>query len=207
MKKAVRAVWPILLTAVCLSTAGAGQEWTRFRGPNGTGISMDSGATGNTVGGNNFNGLNAVGSGGGSLNLTIQGNSFATTQTSANDGYAIDIQSGVAGGSTDCLFLDLGDMSAGHTVPANNNTILGSNWVNGVGGHTISLASFQSSQMKLRNLTTFTDAGASAWSAASNTNGGTDAFHLGSNQFGGVGINAQMAGGILQGQNTEQNHY
>jgi hypothetical protein len=92
--------------------------------------------------------------------------------------------SGGAGGDTDCLFANIGDMSAAHTVPANNNTINGNNWVNGPGGNTISLASFNNSHFNLMNLTTFTDAGAAAWTKASNTGGKTDAFHLGTFQFG-----------------------
>jgi hypothetical protein len=146
--------------------------------------------TGNSVSGNNFNGLNVVGSSGAnSLNLTVQNNSFSTTLPGSGPtaaGYAIDISSGVAASDSDCLFVHLGDMSVGHTIPANRNTITGSNW--NFGGSTISLASFQSSQMKLANLPTPTDAGASAWTAASNINGATDAFHLGSNQFAGGAV-------------------
>jgi large repetitive protein len=139
--------------------------------------------TGNNVSGNNVNAMNVVGaSGGNSLNITIQGNTFSTTQTSANDGYALDMTSGGAGGDTDCLFANIGDMSVGHTVAANKNTINGNNWVNGPGGHTISLAMFQGSQFKLANYAGGStgqgtlDAAVGAWVAASNTNGGTDAF-------------------------------
>jgi hypothetical protein len=142
--------------------------------------------TGNNVSGNNFNGLNvAAGGGSNSLNLTVQGNTFSTTQTSANDGYAIDLSSGNVGGDTDCYYANLGDMSATHNVPANRNTITGTNWVNGPGGNTISLVSFQNSTMHLQGLTTFTDAGAAAWTSASNVNGGTDAFSIGTNNFAG----------------------
>ena len=147
------------------------------------------GVSNNTIGGNVFNAINVVGAvGGNSLNLTVQGNTLSTTQTSANDGYAIDITSGGAGGDTNCLFVNLGDMSPAHSVPGNQNTILGSNWVNGPGGHTISLAIFDNAQLKLSNLLTFSDAGAAAWTAASNTNGGTDAFHFGVNNFGGGAV-------------------
>jgi len=155
--------------------------------------------TGNNVSGNNFNGMNVVGaSGGNSLNIIIQGNTFATTQTSANDGYALDMTSGAAGGDTDCLFANIGDMSAAHTVPANVNTIVGNNWVNGSGGSTISLVSFNNSHFNLMNLSTFTDTGASNWTNASNTpNAKTDAFHLGTNQFGSASCPLLLAvGGI-----------
>ena len=140
--------------------------------------------TGNNVSGNNFNAMNVVGaSGGNSLNLTVHGNTFATSQTPVNDGYALDITSGAAAGDSDCVFLDVGDMSVGHSNAANNNTVSGSNWVNGAGGNTISVASFNNSLIKILNYTGANDAAASTWIGASNTNGGTDAFHVGTNQF------------------------
>jgi hypothetical protein len=140
--------------------------------------------TGNTIGGTNYNAVwvNAS-SGGAALNLTIRRNTVSTTRTSATDGYAMEFDSG--GTATSCLFVDLGDMSVGHVAPLNQNTIIGSNW-NGTGGTTIWLTTAGgSARMKLSNLSTFTDAGAAAWTAASNVGGGTTAKHNGVNNFGG----------------------
>ncbi|HEV7424963.1 MAG TPA: Ig-like domain-containing protein [Thermoanaerobaculia bacterium] len=143
--------------------------------------------TGNTIAGNAYEAINVVAAGGAnSMNLTIQNNSMSTTQTSGNAAYAIDVTSGGFGSDTNCLFLNLGDMSPLHTVPANRNTIVGLNW--DFGGNQISLAIFDSAQLKLSNYTGSTDAQAATWVTLSNTTTGTDAFALGTNQFGGGAV-------------------
>jgi hypothetical protein len=120
------------------------------------------------------------------MNLTIQSNTMSTTQTLGNAGYAIDVSSGGFGSDTNCLFLNLGDMSPLHTVPANRNTITGLNW--DFGGNQISLVIFDSAQLKLSNYTGSTDAQAATWVTLSNTTTGTDAFAFGTNQFGGGAV-------------------
>jgi len=135
----------------------------------------------NTISGNVFNGISVVANAGGqSMNLTMQNNAMTTTQTAANSGYGIDIQSGGSGSDTNCLWLNFGDMSAGHTVPANQNHVNGT-WTNS-STNKISLAIFDAAHLKMLNYAGATDAAAAAYAAASNV-GGVDAFHLGSNQF------------------------
>ena len=73
-------------------------------------------------------------------------------------------------------------MSVGHTTPANQNHVNG-NWTNG-STNKISLAIFDSAQLKLLNYGGSTDAAAGAYVGASNV-GGADAAHLGSNNFAG----------------------
>ncbi|MEA2326483.1 MAG: hypothetical protein QOE68_1442, partial [Thermoanaerobaculia bacterium] len=143
--------------------------------------------TGNTIAGNAYEAINVVAAGGAnSMNLTIQSNTMSTTQTLGNAGYAIDVSSGGFGSDTNCLFLNLGDMSPLHTVPANRNTITGLNW--DFGGNQISLVIFDSAQLKLSNYTGSTDAQAATWVTLSNTTTGTDAFAFGTNQFGGGAV-------------------
>jgi outer membrane protein assembly factor BamB len=43
MKTSMRGIWFLLIAGAVLSTHGNAQEWTRFRGPNGTGISAAKG--------------------------------------------------------------------------------------------------------------------------------------------------------------------
>jgi hypothetical protein len=143
--------------------------------------------TGNTISGNAFNGINVIAAGGAnSLKLTIPNNSMSTTQTSGNAGYAIDVTSGGFGTDTNCMFLNLGDMSPLHTVPANRNTISGLNWDSG--SNQISLVIFDSAQLKLSNYTGSTDTQAALWVTLSNTTIGTDAFSFSTNQFGGGAV-------------------
>ncbi|MEA2416664.1 MAG: hypothetical protein QOI58_3321 [Thermoanaerobaculia bacterium] len=143
--------------------------------------------TGNTIAGNVYEAINVIAAAGAnSMNLTIQNNSMSTTQTLGNAGYAIDVTSGGFGSDTNCLFLNLGDMSPLHTVPANRNTITGVNW--DFGGNQISLVIFDNAQLKLSNYTGSTDAQAATWVTLSNTTTGTDAFAVGTNQFGGGAV-------------------
>jgi hypothetical protein len=135
--------------------------------------------SGNTISGNNFNGIRIVANvGGQNMQMTMQGNTMTTTQTPANAGYGIDIVSGGSGSDTNCLWLNLGDMNAANA--ANKNNVNGS-WTNG-SVNKISLAIFDASHIKMLNYGGANDAAASAYVAAHN-NGGADAFHLGSNQF------------------------
>ncbi|MBV9241014.1 MAG: hypothetical protein JO314_03305, partial [Acidobacteria bacterium] len=136
----------------------------------------------NTISGNVFNGIRVLANAGGQeLNLKMQGNAMTTTQTPANTGYGIDIQSGGGGSDTNCLFLNFGDMSVGHTVPANKNNVNGS-WTNG-SANKISLAIFDNAHLNLLNYGGGTDAAAGTYVGASNV-GGADAFHIGTNGFG-----------------------
>jgi hypothetical protein len=126
--------------------------------------------------GNMFNAIRVLANAGGqSLNLTMQGNTMTTTQTPANTGYGIDIQSGGGGSDTNCLWMNFGDMSGG-----TKNNVNGS-WTNG-SANKISLAIFDSANFKMVGYGGANDAAAAAYAAAHNV-GGVDAFHLGTFQF------------------------
>jgi hypothetical protein len=130
----------------------------------------------NTMSGNMFNAIRVLANAGGqSLNLTMQGNTMTTTQTPANTGYGIDIQSGGGGTDTNCLWMNFGDMSGG-----TKNNVNGS-WTNG-SANKISLAIFDAANFKMVGYGGANDAAAAAYAAAHNV-GGVDAFHIGSNQF------------------------
>ena len=138
---------------------------------------------------NNISGVDAQGiwivggQGGSSLTATVQNNNIHNPAGSPNTSYAIDIYPGTTSLPTPdavCFAINLGDMTAGHTVPGNRNTITGS-WQSG--GNPIEVGIFNSSTFKLLNYTGSSDANAASWVSASNGGLGTDAFHLGSNQF------------------------
>ncbi|HXH91482.1 MAG TPA: putative Ig domain-containing protein, partial [Thermoanaerobaculia bacterium] len=145
-----------------------------------------SGASTVNVSNNNISGVDAQGiwivggQGGSSLTATVQTNNIHNPVGSPNTSYAIDVYPGTTSGDAVCFALNLGDMTATHTVPANRNTITGT-WQSG--GNPIEAAIFNSSTFKLLNYSGSTDANAAAWIAASNGGLGTDAFHLGTNQF------------------------
>ena len=82
--------------------------------------------------------------------------------------------------------MNIGDMSVGHTVPANKNTVsngsTGFSWVLAGGLPSISAignyAAGVTGTLKLPNLTGGTnDTAAQNWIKASNTNAGSDAFN------------------------------
>ena len=145
-----------------------------------------SGASTVNVSSNNISGVDAQGiwivggQGGSSLTATVQANNIHNPVGSPNTSYAIDVYPGTTSGDAVCFALNLGDMTAAHTVSANRNTITGT-WQSG--GNPIEAAIFNSSTFKLLNYSGSTDANAAAWIAASNGGLGTDAFHLGTNQF------------------------
>jgi VCBS repeat-containing protein len=136
--------------------------------------------TGNNISGVDSVGIQAVGQGTNN-NFTIQGNTLNGT-VAGNTSYAIDLSSGTSG----CLYGNIGDMSATHTVTANKNTISGT-WQSG--GNPISVVIFSGvSAGKLQGYSGGSDASAAAWVKASNGNAGTDAFHTGAVGFtGGTG--------------------
>jgi VCBS repeat-containing protein len=137
------------------------------------------------VSGNNISGVDASaiaatsGQGSNSLNLTIQGNTIHDPDPD-NFSYAIDLIAGTSSGDAPCFFVNLGDMSSGHTVPANRNLITGA-WQSG--GNPIEAGIFNNSTFKLLNLPGTGDAAAASWIAASNNGAAADTFHLGPNQF------------------------
>jgi len=147
-----------------------------------------SGTSSVTVKGNSISNTNraisaTAGQGGSSFNVTIQGNTIGAPKP-GTFAYAIDIVDGTQSGDSECLFLNLGDMSSGHTVPANKNNISTTGWQSG--GNPIEAAMFNSTTFKMPNYAGANDAAAAAWITASNTIAGglgTDAFHLGTNQF------------------------
>jgi hypothetical protein len=147
-----------------------------------------SGASTVNVTNNNISGVDAQGiwivggQGGSSLTATVQNNNIHNPALTAgiNTSYAIDIYPGTQSGDAVCFAANLGDMTASHTVPANRNTITGA-WQSG--GNPIEVGIFNSSVFKLLNYTGTTDANAASWVSASNGGLGTDAFHLGTNQF------------------------
>jgi hypothetical protein len=142
-----------------------------------------SGVSSVTVTGNNISNVNraisaTAGQGANSFNVVIQGNTIGAP-TAGTFAYAIDIVDGTQAGDGHCLFLNLGDMSVGHTVPANRNNISTTGWQSG--GNPIELAQFNNSTFKILNYPGGGDAGAASWTTASNTIAGslgTDAFHL-----------------------------
>jgi VCBS repeat-containing protein len=137
------------------------------------------------VSGNNISGVDAsaiaatAGQGSNSLNLTVQGNTIHDPDAD-NFSYAIDLIAGTSSGDAPCFFANLGDMSPGHTVPANRNLITGA-WQSG--GNPIEAGIFNNSSFKLLNLPGTGDAAAASWIAASNNGAAADTFHLGPNQF------------------------
>ncbi|MEA2764875.1 MAG: hypothetical protein QOK07_1279, partial [Gemmatimonadaceae bacterium] len=147
-----------------------------------------SGASTVNVSNNNISGVDAQGiwivggQGGSSLTATVQNNNIHNPALTAgvNTSYAIDIYPGTQSGDAVCFAVNLGDMTATHTVPANRNTITGA-WQSG--GNPIEVGIFNSSVFKLLNYTGSSDANAASWVSASNGGLGTDAFHLGTNQF------------------------
>ncbi|MDB5222828.1 MAG: hypothetical protein JWN83_1495 [Chitinophagaceae bacterium] len=146
-----------------------------------------SGASTVNVSGNNISGVDAQGiwvvggQGSSSLTATIQNNNIHNP-VAGNTSYAIDAYPGTQSGDAVCFALNLGDMSSGHSVSGNRNLITGS-WQSG--GNPIEIGIFNNSIFKLLNYPTpnTNDANAAAWVAASNGGLGTDAFHLGPNQF------------------------
>jgi hypothetical protein len=130
--------------------------------------------TNNTIAGVDSVGIQAVGQGT-SNNFTIQGNSLSGP-VAGDTSYAIDVSSGTSG----CLYSNLGDMSASHTIVANKNTISGA-WQGG--NNPISLATFGTAVGKIQGFTQTTDAQAATWVSASNGGAGADVFHTGSNAF------------------------
>ena len=146
-----------------------------------------SGASTVNVSGNNISGVDAQGiwvvggQGSSSLTATIQNNNIHNP-VAGNTSYAIDAYPGTQSGDAVCFALNLGDMSTGHSVSGNRNLITGS-WQSG--GNPIEIGIFNNSIFKLLNYPTpnTNDANAAAWVAASNGGLGTDAFHLGPNQF------------------------
>jgi hypothetical protein len=147
-----------------------------------------SGASTVNVTNNNISGVDAQGiwvvggQGGSSLTATVQNNNIHNPALTSgiNTSYAIDIYPGTQSGDAVCFAVNLGDMTASHTVAANRNTITGA-WQSG--GNPIEVGIFNSSVFKLLNYTGTTDANAASWVSASNGGLGTDAFHLGTNQF------------------------
>jgi VCBS repeat-containing protein len=144
-----------------------------------------SGASVVNVSGNNISGVDASaiaatsGQGSNSLNLTIQGNTIHDPDPD-NFSYAIDLIAGTSSGDAPCFFVNLGDMSPAHTVPANRNLITGA-WQSG--GNPIEAGIFNNSTFKLLNLPGTGDAAAASWIAASNNGAAADTFHFGPNQF------------------------
>jgi hypothetical protein len=139
--------------------------------------------TGNTISNTNRAISATAGQGGSSFNVIIQSNTIGAP-VAGTFAYAIDIVDGTQSGDSECLFLNLGDMSVGHTVPANKNNISTTGWQSG--GNPIEAAMFNNTIFKMLNFPGGADAGAASWVTASNTIAGglgTDAFHLGTNQF------------------------
>ncbi|HEY6167229.1 MAG TPA: hypothetical protein VI454_04260, partial [Verrucomicrobiae bacterium] len=156
-----------------------------------------NGTTNMTITGNNVQhvdqeGINFVvgqGTAGGTSNnvVTIQGNTV--TNPDASGSYAIEVTAGTQNGDHPCVVMNLGDMSVGHTVPANKNNVsngtTGFKWVP-TGGASPAISAIGNyaagvtATMKLPNLTGGTnDAAAQAWIVASNTNASSDAFNGG----------------------------
>jgi VCBS repeat-containing protein len=152
-----------------------------------------NGTTTMTITGNNVQhvdqeGINFItGQGSGTSNnvVTIQGNTV--TNPDASGSYAIEATVGTQSGDHPCVVMNFGDMSVGHTVAANKNSVsngtTGFKWVpTGGGSPSISAignyAAGVTGTLKLPNLTGgTTDAAAQAWIIASNTGASSDAFN------------------------------
>ena len=153
------------------------------------GISVGSyGASGSStvnVSSNDISGVDSQaiiiqgGQGSSSLTATVQKNNIHNPVLTAgvNTSYAIDVYPGTQSGDAVCFAINLGDMTASHTVPANVNTITGA-WQSG--GNPIEVGIFDNSIFKLLNYPNSggTDAQAAAWVKASNGGLNVDAFHI-----------------------------
>jgi hypothetical protein len=141
-----------------------------------------SGASTVNVSGNNISGVDAQGiviqggQGGSSLTATVQNNNLHNP-VAGDTSYAIDIYPGTQSGDTVCFAVNLGDMTAAHSVPANKNLITGT-WQSG--GNPIEVGIFDNSIFKLLNYPNpnTSDANAASWVSLSNGGLGTDAFHI-----------------------------
>jgi VCBS repeat-containing protein len=118
--------------------------------------------------------------------LTIQGNTITNPDSSFN--YPIDVTNGTSSGDHACIAMNIGDMSVGHTVAANRNTITngstGFQWVNIGGAPSIgpigNYAAGITGTFKLFNLTGGTDdTAAQNWIVASNPGTSSDAYNGG----------------------------
>jgi hypothetical protein len=141
-----------------------------------------SGASTVNVSNNNISGVDSQGiviqggQGSSSLTATVQANNLHNP-VAGDTSYAIDIYPGTQSGDAVCFAVNLGDMTAGHSVPANANIITGT-WQSG--GSPIEVGIFDNSIFKLLNYPNpgGTDAQAAAWVKASNGGLNVDAFHI-----------------------------